>query len=70
MDQSGKVANVRILVERVIGRLRKFNITNRIIPLSEVDLIDNVMVVSGLVNLNCSIYINHQRQRKAIIKFE
>ena len=53
---SRQIANVRIHVERVIGRMRKFNILNTVIPLSQVDLLDNIMVsVAGLVNLSPKI---------------
>ena len=56
VEKSRKISNVRIHIERVIGRLRKFNIINTIIPLSQADLLDHVMVaVCGLVNLNPSI---------------
>lgn len=56
VDRSRQIANVRIHIERVIGRLRKFNIINTIIPTTQVDLLDDVMVaVSGLVNLNPSV---------------
>ena len=52
VDFSRKVANVRIHVERVIGRLRDWSILNTLIPISQVDLTDDIMVsVAGLVNL-------------------
>ena len=52
VDVSRQIANVRIHIERVIGRLRKFNILNTLIPISQVDLLDDVVVsVAGLVNL-------------------
>ena len=54
--ESRKIANVRIHVERVIGRLKKFKILSSIIPISQVDLLNDVMVViSALVNLNRSV---------------
>lgn len=56
VDHSRKVANVRIHIERVIGRLRKWTILNTIIPISQVDLTDEIMVtIAGLVNLSPKI---------------
>ena len=53
---SRKIANVRIHIERVIGRMRKFNILNTIIPLSQVDLLDHIMIcIGGLVNISKKI---------------
>ena len=52
VDGSRQTANVRIHIERVIGRMRKFNILNTVIPIKQVDLLDDVMVsVTGLMNL-------------------
>ena len=54
--RSRKIANVRIHVERVIGRLRTYKILNSTIPISQVDLLNDVMIiVSALVNLNKSV---------------
>ena len=56
VDVSRQLSNVRIHVERVIGCLKKFQILQRTIPISQVELLDNVMVVvSALVNLNKSV---------------
>ena len=56
VDESRRVAQVRIYVERVIGRLKTFKILNSTIPISQVDLLNDVMiVVSALVNLNKSV---------------
>ena len=56
VDISRQIAHVRIHVERVIGRLKKFKILSCIIPISQVDLIDDIMIaVCGLVNLNPSV---------------
>ena len=55
VDMSRQLANVRIHVERVIGRLKKFRILNSIIPITQVDLIDEIMVtICAIVNLNQS----------------
>ena len=56
VDVSRQIAHVRIHVERVIGRLKKFHILSSIIPISQVDLIDDMMVtIAGIVNLNPSV---------------
>ncbi|XP_047138616.1 uncharacterized protein LOC124814720 [Hydra vulgaris] len=56
VDESRQIAHVRIHVERVIGRLRKFRILQNIIPLTQVDLLDDVMVtITSLVNINSSV---------------
>ncbi|XP_065651138.1 uncharacterized protein LOC136079334 [Hydra vulgaris] len=56
VDESRQIAHVRIHVERVIGRLRKFRILQSIIPITQVDLLDNVMVmITSLVNINSSV---------------
>ena len=56
VDESRKIAHVRIHVERVIERLKTFKMLNSTIPISQVDLLNDVMiVVSALVNLNKSV---------------
>ena len=51
VDESRKIANVRIHIERVIGRLRKWTILNTIIPICQADLTDDIVVcIAGLVN--------------------
>ena len=58
VDESREIANVRIHVERVIGRLRKFDILQSIIPITQVHLTDHVMtVISGLVNISPSVVV-------------
>ena len=47
------VARARIHIERVIGRMRKFNIINTRIPRTQVDMLDDIMVcIAGLLNIN------------------
>ena len=51
-----KIAHVRMHVEMVIGRLKTFKILNSTISISQVDLLnDDMIVVSALVNLNKSV---------------
>ena len=52
-----RVANTRILVEQVIGRMKKFNIINGTVPLSLVPSLDPILdVIAGVVNTQNSIY--------------
>ena len=56
IDISRQIAHVRIHVERIIGCLKKFKILNTTIPITQVDLIDNIMVsIAGIINLNASV---------------
>ena len=56
VEKSRQPSNVRIHIERVIGRLRKFNSLNNTIPIQQVDLLDNVLTtICALVNLNRSV---------------
>ena len=53
---SRKIATVRIDVERVTGRLKKLDILNKNIPISQVDLLDNKLLITcAFVNLNGSV---------------
>ena len=59
VQKSRKISNVRIHVERVIGRLKDFRIMQSIIPITQISLLDNVMaVIAALVNLNNSVVSN------------
>ena len=56
VEESRRISNVRIHVERVIGRLKNFKILSSIIPISQVDLVNDVMIsICALVNLNKSV---------------
>ena len=55
VDESRKIAHVRIHVERVIGRLKTFKILNSTIPISQVDLLNDVMIVALVVCNNESV---------------
>ena len=53
VDIDRYIARVRIHIERVIGRMRKFNLINTTILLTQVDLLDEIMLcIAGLVNIN------------------
>ena len=56
MDRSRQLSSVQIHVERVIGRIKKFRLLQTTLPLTQVDLLDDIMViVCGLVNINDSV---------------
>ncbi len=56
VDESRKLCNVRIHIERVIGQLKKFRLLQNTVPISQVDLLDNAMIViCALVNLRKSV---------------
>ena len=56
VDELRQIAHVRIYVERVIGRIKDFRLLQTIIPISQVDLLDDMLVViCGAANLNESV---------------
>ena len=56
VQQSRQLSNVRIHVERVIRQLKKFRLLQSTVQISQVKLLDNVMVViSAIINLNKSV---------------
>ena len=56
VDTSRQLSRVRIHVERVIGRWKIFKILQTVIPLSQVDLLDDVVTVcAALTNLCRSV---------------
>ena len=56
VDTSRQLSNVRIHVERVIGEVKKFRMLQNIVPLTQIDLLDDIMViVCAIINLNKSI---------------
>ena len=56
VDTLRQLSSVRIHVERVIGRIKKFRLLQTTLPLTQVDLLDDIMViVCGLVNINNSV---------------
>ena len=62
VDESRLLSRVRIHVERVIGRLKTYRLLQTNIPMSQVDLIDDIMtVISACVNLNKSVVCPSQK---------
>ena len=56
VDTPRQLSSVRIHVERVIGRIKKFRLLQTTLPLTQVDLLVGIMViVCGLVNINNSV---------------
>lgn len=56
VDTSRQLSRARIHVERVIGQLKKFLILNTVIPISQVDLLDDIITIcAGLTNLKRSV---------------
>ena len=52
VEQTSSVARARIHIKRVIGRIKDFRILNFRVPLTMVDLLDDIFTVaSALVNL-------------------
>ena len=56
VDHDRKLSNVRIHVERVIGRMKTFCYIQQTVPLLQVPILDECMIViSSIVNLNQSV---------------
>ena len=53
MDTSRQLSSLQIHVERVIGRFKKFRLLQTVVPLTQIDLLQEIMpIVCGLVNMN------------------
>ena len=53
VDTSHKLSNVRIHVERVIGQIAKFRMLQNIVPLTQIDLLEEIMmIVCAIINLH------------------
>ena len=56
VDTSRQLSNVRIHVEKVIRQVKKFSMLQNIVPITQIDLLDDIMViVCAIINLNKSI---------------
>ena len=65
VDKTRKLANVRIHVKRVIGRMRKYQIINTVLPVSIADMVDSIMrCIAGLTNLNKSVVNSGKKKKK------
>ena len=68
VDTSRELCHVRIYVEHVIGRLKKFKILQTTIPITQVQLLDDVMItIAGIVNLNRSVVTKYARTRSSYL---
>lgn len=53
MDTSRQLSSLQTHVEHVIGRFKKFRLLQTIVPLTQIDLLQEIMpIVCGLVNMN------------------
>ena len=56
VDISCQLSKFRIHVERVIGQIKKFCMLQNIVPLTQIDLLDEIMeIVCAIISLNKSI---------------
>ena len=56
VDTSRQLSNVRIHLERVIDQIKKFRMLQNIVPLTQIGLLDEIMVIfCAIINLNKSI---------------
>lgn len=57
VDISRRLSNVRIHIERVIGRWKNFKILTTVIPLTQVDLLDDIVIVCGALTNLCKCIV-------------
>ena len=50
VHSSKRISNVRIHVERVIGRMRNFLILQSTVPLTQVHLLDDIVAIEAAMN--------------------
>ena len=56
VDTSRQLSKVRIHVERIIGRWKNYKILSDVIPISQVDLLDDMVIIcAALTNLCPSV---------------
>jgi hypothetical protein len=47
--QGKRIARARIHVERVMGRLKEFRLLKNILPLTMIDLCDQIWIIAGAI---------------------
>lgn len=57
VDISRRLSNVRIHIERVIGRWKNIKILTTVIPLTQVDLLDDIVIVCGALTNLCKCIV-------------
>ena len=58
VDTSRQLSRVRIHVERVIGRWKNYKILSSVIPISQVDLLDDIVIICGALTNLCGSVVN------------
>ena len=55
VDTSRELSNVRIHTERFIGQVRKFRMLQNIVPITQIDLLDDItVIICAIINLDKS----------------
>ncbi len=56
VDTSRQLSRVRIHVERVLGQLKTFQMLNTVIPISQVDMLDDIVIICArLIHLRRAV---------------
>ncbi|XP_047129638.1 uncharacterized protein LOC124809549 [Hydra vulgaris] len=56
VEESRKLSHLRIHIERVIGRLKSFKILSSVFSITQVDLLNDILIsICAIVNLNKSV---------------
>lgn len=53
VNTSRQLSNVRIHIERIIGRWKNFKILSTVIPITQADLLDDIVIVCGALTNLC-----------------
>ncbi|KAK0135510.1 hypothetical protein N1851_028635 [Merluccius polli] len=57
VETSRRLSNVRIHIERIIGRWKTFRILTTVVPLSQVDLLDDIVIVCAALTNICKCIV-------------